>query len=63
VIQPAGRTSEASSTFTPSVSGQQVCVEAGVAGAAKAPHTTALETETQHTAKNAALVKESNKAF
>ena len=43
--------------------GQQVYVEAGVAGAAKAPHTTALDTEAAHAAKNAALVRESNKAL
>jgi phosphomethylpyrimidine synthase len=46
--------------------GQQVYVEAGVAGVAgavKAPHTTALETEAQHAAKNVGLVKESNRAF
>ena len=42
--------------------GQQVYVNAGAVGA-KAPHTTALETEAEHHAKNAALVKESNKAF
>ncbi len=41
--------------------GQQVYVDADKA--TKAPHTTALETEAQHTAKNAGLVKESNKAF
>ena len=29
----------------------------------KAPHTTALDTEAAHAAKNAALVKESNKAL
>jgi phosphomethylpyrimidine synthase len=47
--------------------GQQVYVEAGKAGVAsgavKAPHTTALETEAQHAAKNAGLVKQSNRAF
>lgn len=29
----------------------------------KAPHTTALDSEAAHAAKNAGLVKESNKAF
>jgi phosphomethylpyrimidine synthase len=44
--------------------GQQVYVDADkVQEGKKAPHTTALETEAQHAAKNAALVKESNKAF
>jgi phosphomethylpyrimidine synthase len=44
--------------------GQQVYVDADkVQDGKKAPHTTALETEAQHAAKNAALVKESNKAF
>jgi phosphomethylpyrimidine synthase len=41
--------------------GQQVYVD--VDKAAKAPHTTALDSEAAHAAKNAALVKESNKAF
>lgn len=41
--------------------GQQVYIDADKA--AKAPHTTALETEAEHAAKNAALVKESNRAF
>jgi phosphomethylpyrimidine synthase len=41
--------------------GQQVYVEAGKA--AKAPHTTALDSEAAHQAKNAALVKESNKVL
>jgi phosphomethylpyrimidine synthase len=40
--------------------GQQVYVDADKV---KAPHTTALESEAEHTARNAALVKESNKAF
>ena len=40
--------------------GQQVYVDADKV---KAPHTTALDTEAAHAAKNAALVKESNKAF
>ena len=42
--------------------GQQVYVEAGAAGT-KPPHTTALQTEAEHHAKNAGLVKESNRAF
>ena len=41
--------------------GQQVYVDADKV--TKAPHTTALESEAEHTARNAALVKESNKAF
>jgi phosphomethylpyrimidine synthase len=41
--------------------GQQVYVDADKA--TKAPHTTALESEAEHAAKNAGLVKESNKAF
>jgi phosphomethylpyrimidine synthase len=41
--------------------GQQVYVDAGKA--AKAPHTTALDSEAAHPAKNAGLVKESNKAL
>ena len=40
--------------------GQQVYVDADQV---KAPHTTAIDTEAAHAAKNAALVKESNKAF
>jgi len=40
--------------------GQQVYVDADKV---KAPHTTALDTEAAHAAKNAALVKESNKVF
>ena len=40
--------------------GQQVYVEADKV---KAPHTTALDTEAAHAAKNATLVKESNKAL
>jgi phosphomethylpyrimidine synthase len=40
--------------------GQQVYVDADKV---KAPHTTALDTEAAHAAKNAALVKESNKAL
>jgi phosphomethylpyrimidine synthase len=40
--------------------GQQVYVDADKV---KAPHTTALESEAEHTARNAGLVKESNKAF
>jgi phosphomethylpyrimidine synthase len=40
--------------------GQQVYVDADKV---KAPHTTAIDTEAAHAAKNAALVKESNKAF
>ncbi len=40
--------------------GQQVYVDADKV---KAPHTTALDSEAQHAAKNSALVKESNKAF
>ena len=40
--------------------GQQVYVPAD---RAKTPHTTALDTEAAHAAKNASLVKESNKAF
>jgi phosphomethylpyrimidine synthase len=40
--------------------GQQVYIDADKV---KAPHTTALESEAEHAAKNAALVKESNKAF
>jgi phosphomethylpyrimidine synthase len=40
--------------------GQQVYVDADKV---KAPHTTALESEAQHAAKNAALVKESNRAL
>ena len=42
--------------------GQQVYVDAGAAGV-KAPHTTALDTEAAHKAKNAVLVKESNRAL
>ena len=42
--------------------GQQVYVDAGKAGVT-APHTTALETEAEHAAKNAGLVKESNRAL
>ena len=41
--------------------GQQVYVDADKA--TKAPHTTALDTEAAHAAKNAGLVKESNKAL
>jgi phosphomethylpyrimidine synthase len=41
--------------------GEQVYVDAGKV--AKAPHTTAIDTEAAHAAKNAALVKESNKAL
>jgi phosphomethylpyrimidine synthase len=41
--------------------GQQVYVDADKV--AKTPHTTALESEAEHTARNASLVKESNKAF
>jgi phosphomethylpyrimidine synthase len=40
--------------------GQQVYIDADKV---KAPHTTALESEAEHAARNAALVKESNKAF
>jgi phosphomethylpyrimidine synthase len=40
--------------------GQQVYVEADKV---KVPHTTALQSETEHAAKNAALVKESNAAL
>lgn len=40
--------------------GQQVYV---AADAVKAPHTTALDTEAEHQARNAELVKESNKAL
>jgi phosphomethylpyrimidine synthase len=40
--------------------GQQVYVDADKV---KAPHTTALDSEAAHAAKNAGLVKESNKAF
>jgi phosphomethylpyrimidine synthase len=40
--------------------GQQVYVEADKV---RAPHTTALQSEAEHTAKNAALVKESNRAL
>jgi phosphomethylpyrimidine synthase len=39
---------------------QQVYVDADKI---KAPHTTALDSEAAHAAKNAGLVKESNKAF
>jgi phosphomethylpyrimidine synthase len=42
--------------------GQQVYVDADKAGV-KAPHTTALDSEAAHQAKNAGLVKESNRAF
>ena len=42
--------------------GQQVYVDAGAVGA-KPPHTTAVETEAEHAAKNAGLVKESNRAL
>jgi phosphomethylpyrimidine synthase len=42
--------------------GQQVYVDTDAVGA-KPPHTTALETEAEHHAKNAGLVKESNRAF
>ncbi len=41
--------------------GQQVYVAADKA--AKAPHTTALESEAEHQARNAALVKESNRTL
>jgi hypothetical protein len=41
--------------------GEQVYVDADKV--AKAPHNTALESEAAHAAKNAALVKESNKAL
>jgi phosphomethylpyrimidine synthase len=41
--------------------GEQVYVDAGKV--TKAPHTTALDSEAAHAAKNAALVKESNKAL
>jgi phosphomethylpyrimidine synthase len=40
--------------------GQQVYVDADKV---KAPHTTALDSEAAHAAKNAGLVKERNKAF
>jgi phosphomethylpyrimidine synthase len=40
--------------------GQQVYVDADKV---KAPHTTAIDTEAAHAARNAALVKESNKAL
>ena len=44
--------------------GQQVYVDADkVQEGKKAPHTTVLDSEAAHTAKNAALVKESNKAL
>jgi phosphomethylpyrimidine synthase len=44
--------------------GQQVYVDADkVQEGKKAPHTTALDSEAAHAAKNAGLVKESNKAF
>jgi phosphomethylpyrimidine synthase len=44
--------------------GQQVYIDADKAqGDRKAPHTTALDSEAAHAAKNAGLVKESNKAF
>ncbi len=44
--------------------GQQVYVDAGkVQDATRAPHTTALNTEAAHAAKNAKLVRESNKAL
>ena len=44
--------------------GQRAYVDAEkVQEGKKAPHTTALDTEAQHSAKNAALVKESNKAL
>jgi phosphomethylpyrimidine synthase len=42
--------------------GQQVYVDADKAGV-KPPHTTALDTEAAHQAKNAGLVKESNTAL
>jgi phosphomethylpyrimidine synthase len=41
--------------------GQQVYIDADKVK--KAPHTTAIESEAAHAAKNAALVKESNKAL
>jgi phosphomethylpyrimidine synthase len=40
--------------------GEQVYVEADKV---KAPHTTALDSEAAHAAKNAGLVKESNRAL
>ena len=40
--------------------GQQVYIDADKV---KAPHTTALQSEAEHAAKNAALVKESNRAL
>ena len=44
--------------------GQQVYIDADkVEGDRKAPHTTALDSEAAHAAKNAGLVKESNMAF
>jgi len=44
--------------------GQQVYVAADkVASGGKPPHTTALESEAEHQARNAALVKESNKTL
>jgi phosphomethylpyrimidine synthase len=44
--------------------GQQVYVDAGkVQENSKAPRTTALDTEAEHHAKSAGLVKESNKAL
>jgi phosphomethylpyrimidine synthase len=44
--------------------GQQVYIDADkVQEGKKAPHTTALDSEAAHAAKNAALVKESNKAL
>ena len=41
--------------------GSQVYVDADKA--TKAPHTTAIDTEAAHAAKNAGLVKESNRAL
>ena len=41
--------------------GQQVYVD--LQAGKKAPHTTALESEAEHAAKNAGLVKESNRAL
>ena len=41
--------------------GEQVYVDAGKV--AKAPHTTAIDSEAAHAGKNAALVRESNKAL
>ncbi|MBX3553632.1 MAG: hypothetical protein KF697_14355, partial [Pseudolabrys sp.] len=57
-LDPAAGMKEMSDKFN--AMGQQVYVDADKV---KTPHTTALQSEAEHHAKNAGLVKESNKAL